>query len=311
MKQYIGKRILQAIGVIFAISLLTFFILNIMPGNPVAMMLGEMADVDTIARVTHEMGLDRPIVVQYVDWLTSMFHGDFGISYFQNRPVLDIMIPAFYVTVRLALLAYVMAVIVGVTMGVVAAVNHGKWQDQIIMSIAVLGISAPVFWLAIILQIFLCVKLDLFPLSGIDSFYNFILPAIALGARYAASIARITRTSMLEVIHQDYIRTAEAKGLKKWTVMIKHALHNALIPIITVSGAQLGDILTGSILIESVFAMPGLGKMLLDAINTRDLPIVQGGVMYIAFICVVVYLLVDVLYAAVDPRIRLGKEAEE
>ena len=155
MKQYIGKRILQAIGVIFAISLITFFILNIMPGNPVAMMLGEMADVDTIARVTHEMGLDRPIVVQYVDWLTSMFHGDFGISYFQNRPVLDIMIPAFYVTVRLALLAYVMAVIVGVTMGVVAAVNHGKWQDQIIMSIAVLGISAPVFWLAIILQIFL------------------------------------------------------------------------------------------------------------------------------------------------------------
>lgn len=310
MGKYLLKRVLQALGVIFCISLITFFVLNIVPGNPVEIMLGEFADQNTIARVTHEMGLDQPIYVQYFNWLTSMLQGDFGISYFQQRPVLDILMVSFGVTAKLAGIAYILAVCLGVIIGVVAAVNRGKWLDSLLMTISVVGISAPAFWIAIILQIVLCLKFNLLPLSGIDSWTAFILPGIALGTRYAASIARITRTSMLEVLSQDYIRTAHAKGLKRWTVIIKHALRNALIPIITIAGTDLGNILTGSVLVESVFSIPGIGKMLVDSINTRDLPIVQGGVMYIAIICVIMYLVVDVLYTVVDPRIRLGKESE-
>lgn len=229
--------------------------------------------------------------------------------YFQNKPVIDILTSSFLVTAKLAGIAYILAVALGVVVGVVAAVNHGKWVDSVLMTISVFGISAPAFWIAIILQIVICLKFNLLPLSGIDSFKSFILPGIALGTRYAASIARITRTSMLDVLSQDYIRTAEAKGLKGWVVTIKHALRNALIPIITIAGSDLGNILTGSVLVESVFSIPGIGKMLVDSINTRDLPIVQGGVMYIAVICVIMYLVVDLLYTVVDPRIRLGKES--
>ncbi len=287
---------------------MSFFVLNIVPGNPVEIMLGEFADKATIARVTHEMGLDQPIYIQYINWLKNMLTGDFGTSYFQNKPVIDILTSSFAVTAKLAGIAYVLAVVLGVFVGVVAAVNRGRWLDSLLMTISVFGISAPAFWIAIILQIVICLQLNLLPLSGINSFASFILPGIALGTRYAASIARITRTSMLEVLSQDYIRTAQAKGLKQRAVIIKHALRNALIPIITIAGTDLGNILTGSVLVESVFSIPGIGKMLVDSINTRDLPIVQGGVMYIAVICVVMYLVVDILYTVVDPRIRLGKE---
>ena len=318
MAKYLLKRVLQAIGVVFCISLITFFVLNIVPGNPVEIMLGEFADQATIARVTHEMGLDQPIYIQYFSWLGNMLQGNFGTSYFQNKPVIDILTSSFLVTAKLAganmsnvadKSPYILAVVLGVVVGVVAAVNHGKWVDPVLMTISVFGISAPAFWIAIILQIVICLKFNLLPLSGIDSFKSFILPGIALGTRYAASIARITRTSMLDVLSQDYIRTAEAKGLKGWVVTIKHALRNALIPIITIAGSDLGNILTGSVLVESVFSIPGIGKMLVDSINTRDLPIVQGGVMYIAVICVIMYLVVDLLYTVVDPRIRLGKES--
>ena len=263
----------------------------------------------TMVVVTHEMGLDQPIYIQYFSWLGNMLQGNFGTSYFQNKPVIDILTSSFLVTAKLAGIAYILAVVLGIVVGVVAAVNHGKWVDSALMTISVFGISAPAFWIAIILQIVICLKFNLLPLSGIDSFKSFILPGIALGTRYAASIARITRTSMLDVLSQDYIRTAEAKGLKGWVVTIKHALRNALIPIITIAGSDLGNILTGSVLVESVFSIPGIGKMLVDSINTRDLPIVQGGVMYIAVICVIMYLVVDLLYTVVDPRIRLGKES--
>ncbi len=310
MGNYLVKRVLQAIGVILCISIITFFVLNIVPGNPVRIMLGEFADEATIARVTAEMGLDQPIIVQYFNWLKNMLMGDFGVSYFQNKPVLDILVTSFLITAKLAGIAYLLSIVLGVVVGVVAAVNRGKWIDSFLMTLSVFGISAPSFWIAIILQIFICLKLNLLPLSGISSVSSFILPGIALGTRYAASVARITRTSMLEVLSQDYIRTAQAKGLKKWAVIIKHAFRNALIPVITIAGSELGSILTGSVLIESIFQIPGIGKMLVDSINTRDLPIVQGGVMYIAVICVIMYLVVDILYTFVDPRITLGKESE-
>ena len=311
MRDFLIKRILLAIGVIFAIAAITFFVLNIVPGDPVRVMVGDMADEATIQRVREQMGLNRPVLVQFVDWLGNMLQGNFGTSYTQRKAVAALMGNALGTTVRLASLAYVFALVLGLLVGVVAAVNHGKLVDKILMALSIFGISAPVFWVAVIFQIVFALTLKWFPLSGIKTPAAFVLPTIALGVRYAASIARVTRTSMLDVLSQDFMRTAEAKGIKKWTVIIKHGLRNALIPIITIAGTQLGDIFTGSILIESIFAMPGMGKLLLDAINQRDLPLIQGGVMYIALICVVVYLLVDVLYAVVDPRIRLGEEAAE
>lgn len=311
MRDFLIKRILQAIGVVLCISAITFFVLNIVPGDPVRIMMGDMADETTIEQVRHSMGLDRPVPEQYINWLTNMLHGDFGTSYSQNRPVITLMGNAFAVTAQLAGWAYLFALVFGLVLGVVAAVNHGRALDRALMALSVFGISAPSFWVAIILQIVFALTLHMFPLSGVSTPIHYVLPVLALGVRYAASIARVTRTSMLEVLGQDFMRTAEAKGLGRWTVIIGHGLRNALIPIITIAGTQLGEIFTGSILIESIFSMPGMGKMLLDAINTRDLPLIQGGVMYIAIICVVVYLIVDIFYAVVDPRIRLGGGEEE
>ena len=311
MRDYLIKRILLAIGVIFAISAITFFVLNIVPGDPVRVMVGDMADEATIQRVREQMGLNKPVLEQYANWLTNMLHGDFGTSYTQRKAVVTLMGQAFGTTVKVAAFAYIFALALGLVVGVVAAVNHGRAADRILMALSIFGISAPSFWMAVILQIVFALTLKWFPLSGIKTWQAFVLPTVALGVRYAASIARVTRTSMLEVLSQDFMRTAEAKGISKWVIILKHGLRNALIPIITYAGTQLGDIFTGSILIESIFAMPGMGKLLLDAINARDLPLIQGGVMYIALICVVVYLVVDILYCVADPRIRLGEEAAE
>lgn len=311
MRDYLIKRILLALGVILAISAITFFVLNIVPGDPVRIMLGDMADEATVERIREEMGLNKPIFEQYINWLGNMLHGDFGTSYTQRKAVTYLMGNAFGTTVKLAGVAYIFALVLGLVVGVVAAVNHGRAADRILMALSIFGISAPVFWMAVIFQIVFALTLKWFPLSGIKTWQSFVLPTVALGIRYAASIARVTRTSMLEVLSQDFMRTAEAKGVRKWVVILKHGLRNALIPIITIAGTQLGDIFTGSILIESIFAMPGMGKLLLDAINARDLPLIQGGVMYIATLCVVIYLVVDILYGVADPRIRLGGEAAE
>ena len=310
MVNYLVRRVLQALGVILAISLITFFILNIVPGDPVQIMLGDLATPETVAQVRAQMGLDQPVWRQYLNWAGNMLKGDFGSSYFQRRPVMELLLVSFGYTVRLALFAYLLAVVIGLVFGILAAVFHNKWIDKALMILAVGGISAPNFWVAIILQIVFGLTLKWFPISGAKDLSYYVLPAIALGTRYAASIARITRNSMLEVSKQDYIRTAEAKGLHDWLIVMRHTFRNALIPVITVTGTDLGNILTGSMLIESVFQISGIGKLMVDAIGQRDLPLVQGGVMYIAMICVVIYLIVDLLYAVVDPRIRLGGGSE-
>lgn len=311
MRDFLIKRTLEALAVIFAIAAITFFVLNIVPGDPVRVMLGEMADEATVQQVRHSMGLDKPVIEQFGTWLMNMLHGDFGTSYTQRKPVMDLLLNSLQYTARLAGWAYLFALVLGLVIGVLAAVHHNTWIDRTLMAISVAGISAPAFWVAVILQIIFALNLKWFPLAGVKKPMAFFLPTIALGVRYAASIARVTRTSMLEVLNQDYMRTAEAKGLAHWTVILGHGFRNALIPIITIAGTQLGDIFTGSILIETIFNIPGIGSMLVTAINQRDLPLIEGGVMYIAVICVVVYLLVDILYAVVDPRIRLGGEASE
>ena len=310
MKEYLAKRILQAVAVVLCISAITFFVLNIVPGDPVRIMMGDMADEQTVMQVRHNMGLDRPVPEQYANWLSHLVRGDFGKSYTQNKPVMALLVKAISVTLKLSGAAYLVALVVGVSVGVLAAVYHGRFLDRLLMSIAICGISAPSFWVAIIVQIIFALHLHLFPLSGIKTAAAFVLPTFALSTRYAASIARVTRTAMLEVLGQDFMRTAASKGLSEHVIILVHGLRNAMIPIITIAGTQLGDIFCGSLIIESVFAMPGMGKLLLDAINARDLPLIEGAVMYIAIICVAVYLLVDILYALIDPRIRLGNGGE-
>ena len=309
MLSYTGKRLLQTIFVLLGISLITFVLLQVVPGDPVALMLEKRADPETIAKVRKELGLDLPYYVQYLNFIKGAIHLDFGTSYFTKEVVTDALIRCFKVTVKLACMSFIFASVIGIPCGIFAAVKRGKGIDTVVMVLSIVGVSAPAFWVAIILQILFGLKLNVLPISGFDTPASYILPSLALGARYAGNIARITRTSMLEVLGQDYIRTAKAKGAMRWAVILKHALKNAMIPIVTLVGTDFGYMLTGSMLIEKVFSIPGIGKLAVDAMSNRDLPLLEGTVMYIAFVFVVVNLVVDVSYAFLDPRIRYGKGA--
>ena len=305
MGKYILKRLGQTLLVLFAISIIVFLLMNVLPGDPVALMLEKRADPATVEQVRHSLGLDKPLFQQYWDFLVGIFHGDLGTSYFTKEPVMATLTRSFFITLQLAACSFVFAVIIGVTCGMLAAIYRGKALDSTLMTLSIVGISAPSFWVAIILQIIFGLQLDLLPISGFSSPIYFILPSIALGTRYAASIARITRTSMLDVIGQDYIRTARAKGVKESVVMLKHAFKNVLIPIVTLLGTQLGYMLGGSMLIEKVFTIPGIGNVLVTSLNNRDLPLLRGAMLYVAVAFVLVNLLVDISYAFIDPRIRV------
>ena len=309
MLSYTGKRLLQTIFVLLGISLITFVLLQVVPGDPVALMLEKRADPETIAKLRKELGLDLPYYVQYLNFIKGAIHLDFGTSYFTKEVVTDALFRCFKVTVKLACMSFIFASVIGIPCGIFAAVKRGKGIDTVVMVLSIVGVSAPAFWVAIILQILFGLKLNVLPISGFDTPASYILPSLALGARYAGNIARITRTSMLEVLGQDYIRTAKAKGAMRWAVILKHALKNAMIPIVTLVGTDFGYMLTGSMLIEKVFSIPGIGKLAVDAMSNRDLPLLEGTVMYIAFVFVVVNLIVDVSYAFLDPRIRYGKGA--
>ena len=289
--------------------MITFVLLQVVPGDPVALMLEKRADPETIAKVRKELGLDLPYYVQYLNFIKGAIHLDFGTSYFTKEVVTDALFRCFKVTVKLACMSFIFASVIGIPCGIFAAVKRGKGIDTVVMVLSIVGVSAPAFWVAIILQILFGLKLNVLPISGFDTPASYILPSLALGARYAGNIARITRTSMLEVLGQDYIRTAKAKGAMRWAVILKHALKNAMIPIVTLVGTDFGYMLTGSMLIEKVFSIPGIGKLAVDAMSNRDLPLLEGTVMYIAFVFVVVNLIVDVSYAFLDPRIRYGKGA--
>lgn len=308
MKRYLVKRVLLAVGILFSISLITFFVLNILPGDAVALMLGDTADPTTLETVRHNLGMDRPLPEQYLDWIVGVFTGDLGTSYFQRKAVSGLLATAFAYTARLAVASYLIALVVGLVVGVTSALNRGTLLDRGLMTLTVVGISAPSFWVAILLQIFIGLRFKSIPISGLEAPISYLLPCISLGLRYAASIARITRTSMLEVMGQDFIRTARAKGLSPARTVLVHMFRNALVPIITVIGTDIGTLFAGSMLTESVFNINGVGKLLVDNITKRDIPVVQSCVLCIAIICVVVYLIVDLLYAVVDPNIRLGGE---
>ncbi len=309
MIQYVIKRLLQTFIVLIGVTLVTFMLLNIVPGDPILMMLGQRADQETVERVRHEWGLDRPLPEQYVDFVSNAIRGDFGNSYYTKEPVTQTIFRRLVPSAKVAGLSYLLAIVVGIAIGIVSAINRGKPADRILMSCIVLFMSAPAFWVGMILQIIFGLKLKWLPISGLDSWKAYILPCITLGLRYAATTARFTRTAMLDVIGQDYVRTARAKGLKENIVISGHALKNALIPIVTMSGMQLGGLMSGAMLTETVFNIHGMGKLTVDSMLQRDMPLLQGCVVYLASIFVMMNLIVDLLYAVIDPRIRVSKKA--
>ncbi|NCB04348.1 MAG: ABC transporter permease [Clostridia bacterium] len=309
MVKYTIKRLLQTLIVLLGVSLVTFVMLNIVPGDPVAVMMQKRADQATIDRIRHEMGLDRPKTVQFLDFIKGAAVGDFGNSYFQKKPVNEILATGFKITATLGMWVILFACGLGMIFGISAAVLRGKFGDKLIIFISTLGMVMPSFWIAIVLQIIFGVKLKLLPISGLRSAAAYILPTFALGINYAASIARLCRTNMLDALNQDYVRTARAKGVSEFKIVMSHGLKNAAIPIITYIGILIKSILGGSVLVETVFSIPGLGKTMVDAITQRDIPLIQGCTIYIAVVFVLANLIIDLVYGLLDPRIRVAQEA--
>ena len=304
MFKYIGKRLLYLILVLLGVSFIVFTLLYISPGDPARIMLGEAATEEACEALREQLGLNDPFFVRYFNYIKDIVvHQDLGISYSTRGPVLDQLLAAFPNTVKLAASAIVIAVVVGVSLGIISAVKQNSVIDNLVMVFALLGTSIPIFWLGIMMIVLFSVKLGLLPPSGYGTWQQMIMPAIALGLQSTAMIARMTRSSMLEVIRQDYVKTARAKGQREFVVIMRHVFRNALIPIITVVGLQFGQLLGGAMLTEMVFSIPGLGRLIIDAITERDYPVVQGGVLLVAACFSLVNLVVDLLYAVADPKI--------
>lgn len=304
MARYVLSRLLQAIPTLLLISFLTFILGFLAPGDPIRMILGERSDPQAVAQVRRELGLDQPWYVQYGRFVWNAVRGDFGISLYNRRPVGDIIRESFPATATLAVLAILLAVTVGIPAGMVAAVWHNRLPDRLSMVGVVLGISVPNFVLATLLILLVSVRLRWLPVAGWGAPEYLVLPVLVLAARPAASVARFTRTSMLEVLQQDYIRTARAKGVPEPLVILRHALPNALLPVVTVIGNAFGYLLTGSFVVETVFAVPGVGYRSVEAILRRDYPVIQATTLLFAFLFIVVNLAVDLLYTRLDPRVR-------
>lgn len=290
--------------VLLGVALLIFILLRIVPGNAIVTMMGEHADAETIERMTGELGLDKPTYVQFWKYISGAFRGDFGTSYSVGRSVSSLMSAAFPHTLILALAAAVFAWALGILCGVVAAVKKNGILDHLFMGVSLLGVSLPVFMAAMVLQYLLAYKLHWFPISGVESWKGYILPAIALGWNSAGSIARLTRSTLLEVLQEDYIDTARAKGLRQFGVITRHALKNSMLPVITMMAVQLSSLLSGAVICETVFSVNGLGRLAVQAISGRDIPLLQGTVLFSTALVILGNLIADCLYTVLDPRIR-------
>ncbi|MGH7563957.1 MAG: ABC transporter permease [Gemmatimonadota bacterium] len=306
MLQYALRRIVHTIPVLLGVLVVTFVLLYIAPGDPVLAMVGDRFDPATLERLRAELHLDDPVWKQFYHYVTGLVQGDWGRSYITRQPVLEGILEHFPKTLYLASVAMLFATLSGVVIGVLSAVRQSTWIDGVGMTFAFLGISFPVYWVGLILILVVAVEWGALPPSGYGggAVPYLILPALTLGMRSTAYIARLTRSSMLEVIRLDYVRTARAQGLAEWTVIGKHALKAALIPVVTAIGLDFGAYLSGSVLTESIFAWPGIGRFALNAILKRDLPVIQGTVLFLAIVFVLVNLLVDLLYGVLDPRVR-------
>ncbi|KGQ32991.1 peptide ABC transporter permease [Gallibacterium genomosp. 2] len=336
MFRFIFKRVAMVIPTFIGITLLTFALIHLIPGDPIEIRMGERGlSPEVHQQMMHQLGLDKPLPEQYFDYLKGIAHGDFGISFKNNVPVLDEFLSLFPATIELAVFAILFAVIIGIPIGILAAIKRGSIFDHSVMAISLTGYSMPIFWWGLLLMLLVSVQWNLTPVSGridaeywVDSVTGFmlidswlsgepgafksavmhlILPSIVLGTIPLAVISRMTRSSMLEVLGEDYIRTARAKGLSSMRIIVVHALRNALIPVVTVIGLIVGQLLSGAILTETIFSWPGIGKWVIEAIRARDYPVVQSAVLIIATIIIIVNLLVDLLYGVVNPRIRYRK----
>lgn len=304
MGKYILKRILYMIPVLLGVTLLVFVIMHLAPGNVAQMLLGDNATAEQVASLQHKMGLDLPLPIQYLNYLKDLLHGSLGKSYTSGESVNAKIMACFPYTLKLTLVAAVFSIALALPLGILAAVKQNTWVDNVSMVLSLIGVSMPIFWLAIMLILLFSLKLGWFPVYGAAKWNSIILPAISLGLMNMASIARTTRSSMVETIRQDYIRTAYAKGLSKGTIIMRHAFRNGMLPTITVIGLEIGQMLGGSVLTETVFAWPGVGRLMIQAINGRDTPTVMGCIILMTLCFSFVNLLVDLLYGVFDPRVR-------
>ena len=306
MLRTLAQRLVQAVIVLAGVMLLIFVMLRIVPGNPVETLMGEHANQETIARVSEEMGLDQPLHIQFFRYLSSALRGDFGTSFTLGKPVSQLLRSAFVNTLILALFAALFAWIIGIGCGVLAAVTKNRLPDRIFTGFSLLGISLPVFMAAMLLQYVFAFRLHWLPISGADSWTGFILPGIALGWNSAGQIAQMTRVTLLETLQEDYIDTALAKGLSPARTVVRHALRNAMLPVLTMMAIQLSGLLSGAVITETVFSLNGLGRLMVQAISGRDIPLLQGTALLATGIVILGSLAADCLYAVLDPRIRKG-----
>jgi len=309
-RAYLLYRTATSLVVLCGVSMLTFGLTFLTPGDPARTVLrqqyGQTPSPAVVDAFREEHGLDEPVVVQYVDWLTGVLQGDFGSSYISGRPVMELLAEALPPTLELSTAALVVALVVAVPAGVLSAVHQGEWIDSLSQLGALIGVSMPNFWLGYLLIIVFSLQLSLFPVAGSSGLSHLVLPAIALGTGMTAIITRLVRMSLLEVLDEPYVKTARSKGLNERIVVYKHALRNALIPVVTVVGLQFGFLLSGAVVVEIVFQRPGIGVLLVDAVLARDYPVVQGAVLLIAVLFVLTNTLVDLTYQYLDPRIQLG-----
>jgi peptide/nickel transport system permease protein len=302
------KRVLVRLGstvlVLFGVILLVFIMLRVVPGDPVSMLLGEHYNQETVERLTKAMNLDKPLLWQFFSYLKGVLQGDLGISYVKRRPVMDLILNAFPNTVKLALMAAAFAWIIGLIAGITAAVKQNKLPDRVFMAFSLAGVSVPIFMTALFLQYILAFKMKIFPITSDGSMISLVLPAVALGWNSAGTIARMTRSSLVEVMQSDYIDTARAKGLGTPAVILGHALKNSMLPVITMMALQLSSMMSGAVITESIFAIPGIGRLATEAIMNRDMPLLQGTILFTTSIVILGNLLADFLYSVLDPRIR-------
>jgi ABC-type dipeptide/oligopeptide/nickel transport system permease component len=301
--RFILARLALLVPTLLGVLIVTFLLLYVAPGDPVQAMVGERADPETLARLRAELRLDDPLHQQFAHYASGVLSGDLGTSYITRRPILNDLLERFPATLRLAAAAMLFAAALGISIGIYGAWRPGTWADRVATFGAYLGISFPVYWVGLILILIFAVNLRWFPASGSAGLVYLVLPAITLGMRSVAFLARMTRAAMQEVLQSDFVRTARAKGLKERPVVLSHAFRNALIPVVTVLGLDFGSYLTGSILTETIFSWPGVGRYVLNAIDKRDLPAVQGSILFLSLVFVIVNLITDLIYARVDPRI--------
>jgi ABC-type dipeptide/oligopeptide/nickel transport system permease component len=305
MLSLLARRFVLSLPTLAGVLVVVFLLLYVAPGDPVQAMVGERADPATIARLRADLRLDEPLLVQFGHYASGILKGDLGRSYITNRPIISDIAERFPRTLLLASAAMLLATLTGITIGVLAAIRPNGWFDRMALALTYIGISFPVYWVGLLLIVLFAVTLRWLPASGYGSAKFLVLPALALGSRSIAYLARVTRSAMLETLGADYVRTGRAKGLNERTVLLRHALRNALIPVVTVIGLDFGAYLTGSILTETVFSWPGIGRYVVQAISRRDLPAVQGAVLFLSVVFVLVNLITDAAYQKVDPRVRL------